>query len=108
MEDARNAGHGLATGGEIGDIPPKKLRLRGDPFPPSIDQAVQNPHPIAFGKQAFDQMAADESGTAGDEDEGHGKNLVKLPAEHSRRCGDGKYRVLLVRLALCRPWPVDS
>src|SRR5205823_2833027 len=92
--------YGLTASGEIGDVALKEFRCRRDPRPAAVDQAVQHPHPVAFGEQTFDEMAADESGAAGDEEKGHGKDLTKLPAEHSRRNADGKRPVCLCCL-LC-------
>ena len=39
-------------------------------------ERVEDPHLVAGGEQAVDQMGADEAGTAGDED-AHGSNLTE-------------------------------
>src|SRR5262249_35124106 len=71
MEDTCDPGHGGAAGLRIGDIGPHERGRPRDPVAPAIDQAVEHAHPISLLEQRLDEMAADETGAAGDKDEGH-------------------------------------
>src|SRR6266404_2255525 len=78
MKHPVHAGSGGKTGAEIANIAFDEFGSRGHVFTPAIDQAVQHPHFITARQQFFREMAADESGAAGDQNVFHGPFLYRF------------------------------
>ena len=68
MQHGIHAIGGAAAGFDVADIAFEEFNAIRHPCALAIDQAVQHPHAVTGGQQAFAKMAADESGAAGDQD----------------------------------------
>ncbi len=68
-DDVRNrCGDGGSEAVPVTNVDLVELGRRGQPPPPATREVIDHGYPVAGRGQPLDQVAADEAGTAGDED----------------------------------------